>query len=823
MNLKTKKGLLQLIKIIPYILIIFLLSSCINGNPPDFDEFIIKFSVEYNPNGAETGLEPIDNNDYISGDIVTVPGNPHGLKKENYSFTGWNVYPDGTGLNFTQGDLFAIGGSDVVLFARWSQNPTFSVTYNSNGADTGTIPDDTTMYEEGMHPIVAGNSGNLVKGGFNFIGWSTSPDTSLDYIPGDLFEMGTSNVILYAVWSKRPTYYITYMPPNDLDASGTVPLDNTAYETGQIASVYANTGNLRKIGYGFAGWNTQDDGKGNDYKPGDTITMGNEDIRLYVKWEKAYSVTYNANNPDSGNAPIDSAYYIKGAAVSVSGNTHNLSRERYNFAGWNTQADGSGVTYTPGETFYMGESDVILYAYWTPKPVYTVTYNDNGAADGTTPADSSTYLEGANVTVIDNTGSLVKTGYIFLGWNTQADGFGITYTPGETFTMGNADVILYAKWGGPGMLDTYFNYGGAGTNGDVYAMARQSDGKIIIAGSFTEYNGITRNRIARLNSNGALDNTFNPGNSISTDKVLDEDEELMISGVAIQNDGKIVIVGNFTSFNGTSRNKIARLNSNGDLDNSFNPGTGASGQDDVIGCVAIQPDGKIIAGGSFSTFNNEPVSNIVRLTNTGGIDMYFGADSIPIDQNDTVTHSFPNAAVSSIAIQADGKIVIGGSFTLCGSYSRSKLARFNSNGTFDAAFNPSLGAVAEIYSVAIQSDGKILAGGSGGYLRRFNSDGTLDMGFVYGSGADDDIYAIAFQSDGKILLCGLFESFSSIPCRYLIRLNSDGAVDPDFKTIDGPDNTVICMVVQTDGNILIGGAFTMYENAEKCGIARVLK
>ena len=806
------KGIFKLIKIIPFFLIIFLLSSCINGNPPGQDAFIIKFSVHYDSNGAE-GFPPIDNNEYFSGDLVTVPGNPYGLKKENYSFTGWNLYPDGTNWNFTQGDVFYIEGADVVFYARWTQNDTFSITYDGNFAGTGTVPVNTTMYEEGMQPIIAGNSGNLVRNEYNFIGWSFSRDG--DVIKANFFEMGNENVTLYAVWSKKDTFRITYMP-NGAD-EGKFPLDYTNYETGQIATILDNTGNWRKSGYGFAGWNTQADVKGTDYKPDDTITIGNADIILYVKWEKAYSVTYDANDAESGNAPIDSVFYLKGATVTVTGNAHNLSREYYNFAGWNTKADGSGTSFAAGAKFIMGESNVILYAEWTAKPVYSVIYNDNYATGGSPPVDSSAYLEGASVAAKGNPGALVKTGYRFLGWNTQANGFGITYLPDETFVMGNENITLYAKWGGPGMLDTSFNSSGAGADGDVYSIALQSDGKIIIAGNFTSYNGAARNRIARLYPNGTLDPSFDPGVGITTDKVLGEDEELMISAVAIQDDGKIIIAGNFTCCNEAARNKIARLNYNGSFDPSFDPGEGASGEDDVINCLAIQTDGKIIAGGSFSSFDNEPAGNIVRLTREGDLDINFGADSIP----DPVSYSFPNDAVNSIAIQSDGKIVIGGTFTQCGSYSRSKLARFNSNGTFDADFDPGIGGVDEIYSVAVY-EGKILASGSGGYFRRFNSDGSSDTELVYG-GADDDIYSIAFQSDGKILLCGIFGSFNSVPCKYLIRLNSDGTVDTDFKTIDGPDNTVICMAVHTDGNILIGGAFTMYESAGKAGIVRVLK
>ena len=349
-------------------------------------------------------------------------------------------------------------------------------------------------------------------------------------------------------------------------------------------------------------------------------------------------------------------------------------------------------------------------------------------------------------------------------------------------------------------------------------MALCDDGKIIIAGDFTQYNGVPRNKIARLNLDGSLDTAFNPLAGIGTG------EDLMIAAVAVQNDGKIIIAGNFTSYNGTAINRIARLNSNGSLDTGFDPGTGASGEDDVISCIAIQSDGKIIAGGFFSSFNDEQVKNIVRLTSTGAVDKYFAANSIPEDEDDPVTYSFPNNAVSSIGIQSDGKIVIGGSFNSCGLYSRNKLARFNSDGTFDTGFSSSIAGAVEIYSIAIQSDDKILAGGSGRYFARFNSNGTLDTLFSpYDNASDDDIYGIALQADGKILLSGIFDSYNTIPCKNLIRLNSNGTVDTDFKTEDGANDTVICMVVLADGNILIGGAFTMYEGVEKGGIVRILK
>ncbi len=129
--------------------------------------------------------------------------------------------------------------------------------------------------------------------------------------------------------------------------------------------------------------------------------------------------------------------------------------------------------------------------------VYTVTYHANSASGGNVPVDTTNYTEGKSVTVFGNTGSLVKTGYTFAGWNTAADGSGSTYSEGETFAMGTADVMLYAQWVVPGTLDTSFDPD-TGADNTVYSIAVQSDGKILIGGSFTSYNGTTRNRIARI-------------------------------------------------------------------------------------------------------------------------------------------------------------------------------------------------------------------------------------------------------------------------------------------------------------------------------------
>ena len=160
-----------------------------------------------------------------------------------------------------------------------------------------------------------------------------------------------------------------------------------------------------------------------------------------------YTVTYSGNGSTGGSVPADSGAYAQGATVTVLGNTGNLVKTGSSFAGWNTVAGGTGFAYNPGQTFTIGAANVTLYAQWTAGPAtYTVTYNGNGSTGGSVPVDPATYQQGQTVTVLGNTGNLVKTGDSFSGWNTAAGGTGTAYTAGQTFTMGTANVTLFAQW-----------------------------------------------------------------------------------------------------------------------------------------------------------------------------------------------------------------------------------------------------------------------------------------------------------------------------------------------------------------------------------------
>ena len=371
------------------------------------------------------------------------------------------------------------------------------------------------------------------------------------------------------------------------------------------------------------------------------------------------------------------------------------------------------------------------------------------------------------------------------------------------FLLLSSSYFISPLFGQSGTLDPSFN-SGTSVNDVILAIAIQNDSKIIIGGNFTAYNGTAINRIARLNSDGTSDATFTPGTGADN----------IIRTIAIQSDGKIIIGGTFTNYNGSTLNNIARLNSNGTIDVTFTLGTGANS---TVNTAVLQGDGKIIIGGDFTSYNGTSRNRIARLNADGTLDATFdpGVGA--------------NATVFSTAIQSDGKIVIGGSFSTYNSNTKNFIARINSNGSFDASF-AGTGTNGTIRTIRIQSDGKIfMAGVFNTYdgvarisVARANSDGSLDISFDPGTGANSAVRTSAIQSDGKILIGGEFTSYNTTAINRIARLNSDGSIDATFNTGTGANNTVWSTAIQSDGRIIIGGMFTTYNSMTRNRVARII-
>ena len=290
-------------------------------------------------------------------------------------------------------------------------------------------------------------------------------------------------------------------------------------------------------------------------------------------------------------------------------------------------------------------------------------------------------------------------------------------------------------------------------NGTVNVVVAQPDGKILLGGSFTSVLGVARNRIARLNPDGTLDTAFNP-NANST-----------VYSIAVQADGKILAGGDFTSIGGQTRNRIARLDATTGLADSFNPNANF-----LVFSIAVQADGVILAGGDFTTIGGQTRNHIARLNTDGTLDMAFNPNA--------------NGFVSAIAVQADGKILAGGDFMAnsIGGQTRNFIARLDPTTGMADSFNPNANLF--VRTIAVQADGKILAGG---YFNGANSiggqarnriarlDATTGLADSFDPNANNIVRSIAVQADGKILVGGFFSGANSIggqPRNFIARLDA---------------------------------------------------
>jgi uncharacterized delta-60 repeat protein len=360
-----------------------------------------------------------------------------------------------------------------------------------------------------------------------------------------------------------------------------------------------------------------------------------------------------------------------------------------------------------------------------------------------------------------------------------------------------------------GSLDTSFNPG-SGTDFELSTLALQSDGKILIGGFFTLYNGVSRRNLARLNSDGSLDTGFDTGTGPESD----------VLGIAVQPDGKILLAGEFVSYNGISRNYVARTNSNGTLDTSFDTGGSKGANNDVL-TLALQPDGRIVIGGLFLQYDGVVRNRIARISADGSLDTSFEAAPGPGGN--------PSNSITSLVLQPDGKILAAGSFLNFSDLVRPGIVRINSTGSVDPAFNPNSGTGSlSVDELALQSDGKVLLAGvfssydgaprSG--LARANSNGSVDSTF-FDLLSPGPVHSISVQLDGKIVIGGAFSKVNGVSRNGLARLNADGSLDNLFNPGSGADSTVLDTALQTDGRIVIGGTFATYNGVARSGIARV--
>ncbi len=337
------------------------------------------------------------------------------------------------------------------------------------------------------------------------------------------------------------------------------------------------------------------------------------------------------------------------------------------------------------------------------------------------------------------------------------------------------------------VLDAWFDPG-LGANKDIFALGLMADGRILVGGQFTKWNNITGlANFTVLQPDGALDPAFAGTASVPDSTVY---------AVATTADGGIFIGGDFTSVGGIARSYFARVKPGGGTDTNFIPAAINNG----LRAINVQPDGKILIAGRFTQVGGQPRNRVARLNADGSLDLTFapasGADN----------------AIRGMALQPDGRVLIGGQFTNFDGVTRTRLARLLTNGTLDTAFDPGTGADKQVRSVAVQEDGKILIGGEfenyNGALRscvaRLFSDGALDPGFDAGPSTNDQIRVVAPAPDGKVWIGGNFSFAGGAPRSYLALLGTNGLADP-FSADAGFE--VDTILTQPDEQTLVAGDF----------------
>ena len=401
------------------------------------------FSVTFNANGA-IGTPP-ETQPVSKGSVVSLP-DKGGLNSPGNIFVGWSESSAGAGTIYSVGSSVTVS-RNMVFFAQWldSSTPQYTVTFNPNGAASGSPPAPQIVYS-GISITIPGH-GTLAQTGKVFGGWNTqSNGGGTNYAAGAAYKV-TGNVTLYAKWNSEIQYTLTYHANG---GSGAVPAAQTVDPGTEIT--IQGEGALTYTGRKFGGWNTQSNGMGTNYAAGETYTVtGN--ATLYARWLEQYTVTFHANGA-SGTVPA-SQMVDPGTVIALPGQ-ESMNYTGRIFKGWNTQANGSGTGYEESGMYAVNEN-VTLYAQWEAVPivppgstlVQQLAWIANQAGDGVVydiVINNDAYIQpttvstmGRNITVnIHSTSSTdIKTLYL--------DNTGAMFTISNNITLELKNIKLVGR------------------------------------------------------------------------------------------------------------------------------------------------------------------------------------------------------------------------------------------------------------------------------------------------------------------------------------------------------------------------------------------
>lgn len=380
-------------------------------------------------------------------------------------------------------------------------------------------------------------------------------------------------------------------------------------------------------------------------------------------------------------------------------------------------------------------------------------------------------------------------------------GGGWTLGPGATVTV----VVRDDESEVGGRLDTHF-LARPGADHGVWAVALTEGGGVMAGGAFATFGGLDRPRIARVRADGSAESGFRA-------KVKYE-----VRAVLSLEGGRVALAGLFNTVNDVAINHLAVLKADGALDPAFRVGTGT---DLPVFAMARGPGGTLVVGGEFTSVQGLSAARIARILPDGAVDSTFQ------------TWSAADGPVDTLAVDGEGRTVIGGRFGRVEGRVRGGVARLDGAGRLDTAFAGGLGASGTVRVVAVDGQDRVLVGGEfdrfdgapAGRIVRLTASGVRDPGFRaegVGQGPDGVVLAVLPRADGTIWIGGGFTRVDGLPRARVARLLEDGRLDPGFDPGLGVNDWVTSMVERGDGGLVLGGMFTECMGLARGGLAVLL-
>jgi uncharacterized delta-60 repeat protein len=512
----------------------------------------------------------------------------------------------------------------------------------------------------------------------------------------------------------------------------------------------------------------------------------NRVARLLVDYDNNVEIDA-AYNPQSGpDAPVHALAQLLDGRVVIGGDFSNVQG---NEAGGLAKLYWNFGNALPGNATSM---------------TITTASHSHLFLEWVTPSDTQSILverslDGvSNWQAVEPNGSPIVDGILSSGTQYYYRYSGVNYNGAGEYSLAFSGITDAEAWVGPGVklaseLDT---------NGRVYSVTKQDNGKIILGGDFSEVAGASCSHIARLNVDLSVDTTFSIGTGFNS----------TVRSIIVQQDGRILVGGSFSEYNGTTVPRIIRLNPDGSMDDSFDPG---GGPNSTVYTIHENLDGSILMSGDFSSVDGQAKERFAKLSPNGDLDTNYLASV--------------SSRVKQIIPQANGKVVIGGGhFDRVNGVEQRSIARLNADGTLDLTFNASPGAD-DISDIAVTPEGDfIICGSFSRYnnitksrVAKIDSNGNLIESWELSHAPNSTVRSVIIDEEGRILIGGDFRELGATIQPRLARLDPNGTLDTTFQIGTGFNSSVDNLFLLDNETALVSGYFSQYNSSPVSDIALV--